>query len=265
MYRFCAGAMVIAVMALLWGSNYPAGAAQPQAATNCLALSGAEPLDDRTLALTLTVKLAGAAQAKARANVRVYTVDSRYTVAVDRTASKLVALPINSDPPDPATRVAQPLVLKLPVSLSKIKGIILEPAPSSAACQRSMLVYVQRRSTDFVRTDIRAIAYAVPPITVPAAEPVALSCPVPFEVAHVISVANVETPPQARGVTGEVQVLLDLAADGTVKDARIKSSPSPLLNAAALDAAKKSTYAPNIVACVPNPQSYIFVVEFQSQ
>lgn len=74
-----------------------------------------------------------------------------------------------------------------------------------------------------------------------------------------------EAPQDAAGIqaTAEVQVTLD--AIGRVTDARIYSSTGTMsLDRAAVDAARRSTYAPSIVDCQPTGGTYLFKVDFAS-
>src|ERR1700736_498190 len=63
---------------------------------------------------------------------------------------------------------------------------------------------------------------------------------------------------QMQGIHGTVVVLVTLAPDGTVTDARIDSSPSAVLNASALAAARASTFQGAIHDCVPVGATYSF-------
>lgn len=92
--------------------------------------------------------------------------------------------------------------------------------------------------------------------------PVATGCATPDAPAAVIRAARPDLAPLGgeRHVTGVVRVLVSLDAQGRVTDTRIERSSSQLLNRAALDAAKKSTYQPALRACSPIPSKYLFSV-----
>ena len=77
-----------------------------------------------------------------------------------------------------------------------------------------------------------------------------------------------EYPELARqqALTGTTQVKVTLAESGAVTDAQVyASSGSPALDAAAVAAARRSTYAPEIDDCRPRAGSYLFRAEFSAQ
>ena len=65
-----------------------------------------------------------------------------------------------------------------------------------------------------------------------------------------------------QGITGLVKVNVMLDERGVPQSARIASSPSALLNASALDAARRSEYAPAVFLCKPIPSAYQFVISY---
>ncbi len=67
-----------------------------------------------------------------------------------------------------------------------------------------------------------------------------------------------------RHVTGVVRVLVSLDAQGQVTDTRIERSGSQILNRAAVDAAKRSTYQPALRDCTPVSSKYLFSVVIDS-
>ena len=60
---------------------------------------------------------------------------------------------------------------------------------------------------------------------------------------------------------------VDVALDENSKvlSATVSKSPSAILNSAAINAAKASTYKTRIENCKPVAESYRFLVDFQSQ
>ncbi len=64
-------------------------------------------------------------------------------------------------------------------------------------------------------------------------------------------------------ISGEVDVQVTLDASSHVVSAAVVRSPSALLNAAAIAAAERSTFATRIVNCVPVGDTYLFAVIFQ--
>jgi TonB family protein len=112
------------------------------------------------------------------------------------------------------------------------------------------------------------VATAPPtPEPTPVPTPTPLACAVPNADARTLNAAQPETPPlaQQQGITGEVVVTVTLDADSHLTNAAIARSPSPLLNNAALQAARQSSFKTRIVACKPVADTYNFIVDFQSQ
>jgi TonB family protein len=83
-----------------------------------------------------------------------------------------------------------------------------------------------------------------------------MSCERPFVEGSAEHSVAVEAPIMARqqGISGVVTVSVMVDEHGKPSDARIVSSPSSILNAAALAAARSMTYAPTIYRCAPSPQ-----------
>jgi TonB family protein len=90
------------------------------------------------------------------------------------------------------------------------------------------------------------------------------TCDRPDVAARTIVVADPEMPIMARerNVTGTVDVRVDLSETGAVRSVSIANTPDAMLDQAALDAARRSTYAPEIVDCKAQSGSYLFRVEF---
>jgi TonB family protein len=77
-----------------------------------------------------------------------------------------------------------------------------------------------------------------------------------------VSLPHPVYPPiaQSARVQGEVAVTVSVGADGSVASAQITGKDIPLLSAAAIDAAKKSTF--ECRGCVAAPASYTIVYAF---
>jgi TonB family protein len=92
------------------------------------------------------------------------------------------------------------------------------------------------------------------------------ACAKPEVLAHVINAVEPEIPETARALgqaTGVVNVRVDLRESGSVLGVAVaKSAGNGALDAAALDAARHSTYAAAIEDCRPQAGSYLFRVEF---
>jgi TonB family protein len=104
-----------------------------------------------------------------------------------------------------------------------------------------------------------------PPAETPMPTPTPkATCDRPDVAARTIAVAGAEMPDIARerNVTGTVDVRVDLSETGAVRGVSIANTPDAVLDEAALDAARHSTYAPEIVDCKAQSGSYLFRVEF---
>jgi len=90
---------------------------------------------------------------------------------------------------------------------------------------------------------------------VPVADP-PMTCEHPFVEGAADHSIAVEAPPMARqqGISGIVVVRVIVDENGKPRDTRIVSSPSAILNSAALAAARTMTYSPAIYRCAPSAQ-----------
>ncbi len=70
---------------------------------------------------------------------------------------------------------------------------------------------------------------------------------------------------QQQGITGDVTIDISLDENNHIVAASVESSPSKILNAAALSAARQSTFHTEIRNCKPIAATYRFVVTFASQ
>jgi protein TonB len=109
---------------------------------------------------------------------------------------------------------------------------------------------------------------ARPPTEAPAPSPAAVpvpSCAQPQVAARVVDTVEPRVPDVAREehAVGVANVRVDLDERGAVLGVTVaKSAGNVALDAAALDAARRSTYAAAIVDCRPEGGSYLFRVEF---
>lgn len=69
-------------------------------------------------------------------------------------------------------------------------------------------------------------------------------------------------PANADRVTGDVRVAVALDEHGKPQFTRVVSSPSPVLNGVAQDAAKRSEYTGAIFRCKPVPSGYEYAIQF---
>ncbi len=90
------------------------------------------------------------------------------------------------------------------------------------------------------------------------------ACSAPDVPARAIDAITPPAPPDAQGAQGQVKVRVDLDAQGNVTGtAPYSSSGNPLLDMAAVRAARGSRYAPEQRDCKNVPGSYLFTVDFQ--
>lgn len=91
------------------------------------------------------------------------------------------------------------------------------------------------------------------------------ACSNPYAPAHVIDAISPDAPEDAAGVAATAQVQVTLDDRGRVTDAHIYASSGTMsLDRAAVDAARRSTYAPQIADCQPTGGTYLFKVDFTS-
>jgi len=96
--------------------------------------------------------------------------------------------------------------------------------------------------------------------------PGSLDCALPFADATVTKPIAPRFPLASRGESGETFVQVAIGADGKVQDAWVWGpSGDGLLDAAALEAAQDSKYAPARAFCQNVPGIYIFRTEFRSR
>ena len=94
----------------------------------------------------------------------------------------------------------------------------------------------------------------------------AQSCARPNVPASVVRPVAPDMPAMAQqqGITGTVQVVVSLDPGSRVVGTRIQSSPSAILNAAALSAARQSLFQTEIRNCVPIASDFVLNVSFGS-
>jgi len=101
----------------------------------------------------------------------------------------------------------------------------------------------------------------------PRPTPTPAICARPNVAASVIKAVEPDTPALGaqQGIYGTVQVVVSLNAESQVTATRIQSSPSAVLNQAALAAARRTTFQTGIRDCRPIAADYIYSVEFEPQ
>jgi TonB family protein len=95
----------------------------------------------------------------------------------------------------------------------------------------------------------------------------AVTCAQPYVPADAIRAVPPDMPviAQQQGITGRVVVLVGVDETGALTSAQVQASPSKMLNAASLFAARRSTYRPAIVQCRPVASTAAFIVDFVRQ
>ena len=88
-------------------------------------------------------------------------------------------------------------------------------------------------------------------------------CYAHYRAAHAIKAVQPTMPQlaQADGITGTVEVLLTVRANGAITTAQAVSGPV-LLRQAAVDAALATTFVPEIRDCHPIPGAYSYFIDF---
>jgi TonB family protein len=116
-----------------------------------------------------------------------------------------------------------------------------------------------------------AAAAAVPPAPAPTPTPkptpTPLSCARPNVAATTVRALEPDTPAMAQqqGIAGVVQVVVSLDAQSRVVGTRIQTSPSAVLNQAALAAARGSQFRTEVKNCESIAADYVFSVDFTTQ
>jgi protein TonB len=106
-----------------------------------------------------------------------------------------------------------------------------------------------------------------PPTPTPRPTPTPLTCARPNVAPATLRAAPPDTPPlaQQQNITGVVQVVVSLDTQSRIVGTRVMSSPSSVLNQAALNSARESQFRTEIRNCEPVAADYIFSVDFTSQ
>ncbi|HTD33827.1 MAG TPA: energy transducer TonB, partial [Candidatus Elarobacter sp.] len=106
-----------------------------------------------------------------------------------------------------------------------------------------------------------------PPTPTPTPTATPQQCANPNVPATTLNAAQPDTPAiaQQQNISGTVQVIVSLDASSNVIGTKVQSSPSAILNSAALSAARQSKFQTEIRDCKPIAADYIFSVDFTSQ
>jgi TonB family protein len=113
-----------------------------------------------------------------------------------------------------------------------------------------------------------APAFTVAPATsIPLPSPSPLACSRPDVAPATLRAAEPEMPAlaQQQGISGTVEVIVSLDAASRVVATRVRSSPSGVLNAAAVAAARASQFRTEVRDCAPISADYVFRVDFSGE
>jgi protein TonB len=175
--------------------------------------------------------------------------------------------PKPTPPPTPPPKVTPPPVVHTPAPVQPKIKINTAHTTSKAAGPTEETNKYQTGNTQGIPQGVGTAkpVPSAPPAT--PAPPTPLACAHPNVAATTLQAAEPEIPQMAQqqGITGTVTVVVSLDTTGHVTNARVQSSPSALLNNAALTAAKQSRFQPAIENCKPIAADYTFLVEFTSE
>ncbi|MDB5092801.1 MAG: hypothetical protein JWO85_902 [Candidatus Eremiobacteraeota bacterium] len=108
---------------------------------------------------------------------------------------------------------------------------------------------------------------AAPATPTPLPIPSPLACGRPDVAPATLRAAEPEMPPlaQQQGINGTVEVIVSLDAASRVVATRVRRSPSNVLNAAAVAAARASQFRTEVRDCAPIAADYVFRVDFSGE
>ena len=136
----------------------------------------------------------------------------------------------------------------------------LEFDPAWAPC--AFRAGVRKRTPDDAPDVPRPVVYATGGIPIAPA-----TCPQPYVATSLTHTATPHIPAMAfqQGIAGSVHVGVALDERGAYTAGQVISSPSAVLDQAALDAAKRSSFTPAIFRCQPSPSGYEVTIEFTTR
>jgi hypothetical protein len=94
------------------------------------------------------------------------------------------------------------------------------------------------------------------------ASPAQRSCETPNVPPHTVVAAEPSTEGIPQTVRGTVNLIVSLDEDSNIESVSVASSPSALLSAAAVRAARESTFQTMVKSCYAIPGRYLFTVKF---
>ena len=174
-------------------------------------------------------------------------------------------------PPTPPPKNTPPPLKSTPPPVPKLKVNVVHTTSKSNTGPSEAQYTVKQGSESGVPQGVatsagtaKTVATPAPPAT-PAPTPKP-ACAQPHVDATTTNPVTPDTPEMAKqqGATGTVQVKVSLDPAGHVVGASVyKSSGSALLDQAAVQAAKQSSYAPEIDNCAKVAGDYIFRADFE--
>ncbi len=140
-------------------------------------------------------------------------------------------------------------------------------SPSPQATCLSTDLKLKPDTSSRTPSELQIVAASPSPIIM-TTPPSAATCVMPFRDAEPIHAVTPDYPDTARKRNlgqAHVMVLVTLSPKGAVMSARVQHSSGDLsIDMAALDAARKTTYAPKIVDCKPITGTYLFFADFKA-
>lgn len=173
--------------------------------------------------------------------------------------------PPPKETPPPEKHTPQPEQPKIKINTAKTtatKGTGSEAANTHT--QGSVNGVPQGTSTAQATAAPTAAATAAPATPTPTPTP---SCANPNVEPRTVNAVPPDIPPIAaqQGITGTVTVQISLDATSKITAAKIVKTPSAVLNNAALQAARNSTFKTEVRNCLPVAADYLFIEDFTSE
>ncbi len=193
-------------------------------------------------------------------------------VSVSKKTKVIVPTPPPPTPPPtpPPKQTPPPVKATNPPPQPKLKVNVVHTTSKSNTGPSEAKYDVKQGSQEGVPQGVatsagtaKSVATPGPPVETPTPKP---ACAQPHVDATTTNPVSPDTPEMAKqqGLTGTSMVKVSLSATGSVLGATIyKSSGSALLDNAAVQAAKESSYSPEIDNCAKVAGDYIFRADFE--
>jgi outer membrane biosynthesis protein TonB len=149
----------------------------------------------------------------------------------------------------------------------EFKADAIAEAKSEAASDARTVARARAIAIDDAKVAARPKAASPPNNNSTNGEPALAQCDNPNTPATTVNASAAKTPPVAveHGISGVVNVVIQLDTNSRIVGTpTVQSSPSELLNGAAIEAAERSTFRTEVKNCKPVAETVIFAVEFNS-